>query len=350
MPAELATEQVSGLGASSGGHESPPADSHPDSYSIPGITPERTAEAAPAGEPAPVATPAPNAQPIAAAAPAAAAPPAKPGEVGGTPAAHPSAGEPGSETIPKYRLDETIQQRDQATSAVRIQHDIITEQRQQIATMQAMVNRLMNGEQPVPGAPAAVTPTKTPLSEGDQKIVDRFYQLFPQMREIEKLLPHTESLLKVTSEVVPQLQQSTKAHWERVSNHMYGLVDDGVAKVMLGDGKTGKDLTPESQQRFRNDFYIWLQQDRGRQQRYANLDASLVSDFASELEHTYVAPVRQRYGASVTQRAAAAVALPTGGGGAAPVVAKPPSAHNPKDEEGTHNEAWSRVVQMRQTA
>lgn len=347
MPAEaLAVEQVAGLGTGGGGHESHGSDSHPESYSIPGITPEQRTEAAPAGEPAPVAAPAPNAQPIAAAAPAA-EPAAKPGEVGGTPAAQPSAGQPGSEAIPKYRLDETIAQRDEASRAVRVQHEIITEQRQQIATMQAMVTRLMGGEQPAPGAPA-VQP-KTPLSEGDQKIVDRFYQLFPQMREIEKLLPHTESLLKVTSEVVPQLQQSTKAHWERVGHHMYGLVDDGVAKVMLGEGKTGKDLAPEAQSRFRNDFYTWLQQAPSRQQRYANLDATLVSDFASELEHTYVAPVRQRYGASVTQRAAAATNLPTGGGGAAPVVAKPPT-HNPKDEEGTHSEAWNKVLQLRQTA
>lgn len=348
MPEALEVEQVAGLGTGGGEREVKGAEGHPESYEIPGITPEKPA--APAGEPAPGAAAPDPTKPAApaAAAPATATPPARPGEVGGTPTPQPGA-EPGTEAIPKYRLDETIAQRDQAARAVQVQHEIITEQRQQLQTMQAMITRLMGGEQvpAMPGAPAAAA--KPVLSEGDQKIVDRFYQLFPQMREIEKLLPHTESLLKVTSEVVPQLQQSSKAHWERVSHHMYGLVDDGVAKVMLGEGKTGKDLGPEAQTRFRNDFYVWLQQDRSRQERYASLDASLISDFASELEHTYVAPVRQRYGATVTQRAAAAAALPTGGGGAAPVVAKPP-VHNPKDEDATHKEAWDRVVQMRQTA
>ena len=242
----------------------------------------------------------------------------------------PAAGEPEEEyfeRFPKRRLLELVTQRNEALASAK--------------TLQEIVDKVVAAQrggqpagQPTDGQPAAPDPKK-------QAILARLYEVAP---ELKGLIERAQDVL-AAAEMLPQQKQQIEARWNVVAQRTIGTLFDNAAKTLLGDGKTGKDLTPVAQRRLHADFSHWCMADQSRVTRYENEDPALVGEFLAEVRATYVDPLRRAAVAPAVARAKTAAALPQAGG-AAP-VATPQPKPNLDDEDAVHARGWAVLQEQR---
>jgi len=240
------------------------------------------------------------------------------------------------ENVPKHRLDDVIRQRDEFGGRV-------TSQEAELKKLRALVAGALGITDP--DAPAK----PRELTAREQAVQKKLFELIPGLEHIKDLVDQKESLLGLAASV-PDFERQNKQYWDRVAKSTMDALDASVAKTMLGDGKTAKDLPKEIQARFRRDFFNWVQNDAERQGRYESLDATLIEDFAKEVDATLVAPLRRRYGADVVNRAKAAGKLPIGGSSSAPVSGQKPKEKPSLDEDTVADAAWTNFKERQSAA
>lgn len=283
-------------------------------YEVPAGVPRES------GDPQP---PTPPVQPPATPpAPGAGTPPAP---TGGAPA-----GQPPETQIPQYRLDEVSRQRDE--------YRVLVERQQQ------QIDFLMQrfGQPQAPPPPAAPEPPQ--LTPQDIAIRDRLYAIVPGLNRLAEMLPfleHREAIMGA-AEAVPTWRSAENQYWDRYANDTVVAIADEVAKLVVGDGKTARDLDPETVAGIRASFTAWVTRDPQRAMRYEREDPSIPKEFWGWYKAKHFDPIRR------TQQAAALTQepprVPQGGGGA-PAASQTPPAQRPAnnngdDEDAIHRSAW----------
>lgn len=280
-------------------------------------------------EPAPT----PETPPAAAALPPAA--PDTPPAVGATgtteppAAAQPSAGE----TVPKYRLDETIGARDREKALRETAEAEIVRLRAQLAAPPAQIP---------PAAPA-------PPAEPDPQIEAvkaRLLEVFPELKHLKDLadLAGQKGNLLATTEAIARYEQAEQAFYDRHTESQLGSLHKLAAEHVIGTGKAAADLPEEVREVLTQRFAAWVAKDPARSARYNALDQSLVGEYWPIFRAAMFDPVRRA--ASVSDLAANdnRPALPVGGSQAMPVAPappKPPAASD--DEDAIHGRAWQQL-------
>lgn len=283
------------------------------SYEIPAGVPRD-------GDPQP---PVPPVQPPAT--PPATPPAAPPAPTGGAPA-----GQPGDEQIPRYRLDEVTQQRDHF--------------RQLFERQQQQIDMLMQRIGQPAGPPAAPQPEPPQLTPADIAIRDRLYSLVPGLNRLGDLLPlleHRDAILGA-AEAVPTWRSAENQYWDRYANDTVVSIGNEMAALVLGDGKTARDLDPETIAGIRAAFTTWITRDPQRAMRYEREDPSIPKEFWSHYKARHFDPIRRTQQAALLAQEPPRV--PQGGGGApaASVTppATPPANNNGTDDDAIHGRAW----------
>lgn len=279
-------------------------------------------------------TPAAAAEPAAPAAPAAAAQPAapaanavQPGQPAAGQPAQPVAGQPQGvqpgQQLPQYRINEILA-REQA----------LRDENARFKSAMAVALGFTPDGKP---APAAEDPRTLQLR-------DTIYKLVPGLKEI---LEKREALMNV-AENAPTWASQNDAYWQTVAVRTMGSVYDGVALLMLGEGKTRKDLDVEFVEDVRDGFLKWCERDKTGQRvaRYEGSDPTLVTDFLKTFGARYVDPVRRSAAATVAVRGAAVSALPVSGAAGMPAASQPPKVDN-SDEDAVHGRGWAVAQSLR---
>jgi hypothetical protein len=261
----------------------------------------------------------PRDQPAETPEPAPGTPPGQPtGPTGGA-AAAPAATD--GDVIPKYRLDETIAQRDQY-------YALVERQQQQIDQLLARL-----GPQP----PAAEAPP--PPTPQDLQIRERLFQVFPELKlldELKELAARKQDLLGA-AQAVPQWRTAEAQYYDRYVERTIGAITDKLAQFTLGAGKTGKDVNPLVTDSLVGTFTKWIRNDPRRAARFEQEDPRLVEEFWHAYKAAHYDPIARDRNASLLERRPPAV--PVGGGGA-PVAGAPPRV-DPTDEDAVHASAWA---------
>jgi hypothetical protein len=150
------------------------------------------------------------------------------------------------------------------------------------------------------------------------------------------------------AQAAPAWEEQNQSYWQGVATRTLANVYDGVATMMLGQGKTGKDLDPEFVADLQEGFLKWCERDRTGQRiaRYEGHDPQLVPEFLKAFGARYVDPVRRSAAVSVQQRGQATQGLPVSGAAGLPAASVPPAVNN-SDEDAVHGRAWQVVQQMR---
>lgn len=276
----------------------------------------RSADGPPAGEPA-----APAGQP----ARAGEAQPGSPAQpAGGQPAGQPA----GRQELPEYRQRQ-IAEREQQQLTERVN-----------AQVQARLKELL-------GPALGLTDGKPALDPRQQRARDLLLTLMPELKDVLSLAPKAKDLLGV-AEQAPQWKTQTDSYWQGVAGRTLDTIYDGVAKLMLGQDKTGKDLDPEMQDDLWQSFTRWVGRDAtgARVTRYESQDPALVSEFLKAFGARYVDPARRAAAVVVTDRGRAAQRQPVQGSAGQPPAAKPPQVDN-QDEEAVHGRGWAVLQQLR---
>jgi hypothetical protein len=247
------------------------------------------------------------------------------GTPAGQPAAQPPAGEPAAgRQLPDYRV-ETILRRE--------------------AAAQAENTRLKNIIGQALGLTADGTPKMDPKTSA---IRTRLFEVMPELKDIlEQIHPKLKAITGLADQAPAWTEQNT-AYWQGVAGRTVSTVYDGVAKLVLGSDKTGKDLDPEFAEDVRDGFIRWVERDNTGQRvvRYEGQDPSLVAEFLKAFTARYVDPVRRSATAGVVTRGERVAALPVAGGSGAPRAAAPPAV-NPDDEDAVHGRGWAVAQQLR---
>jgi hypothetical protein len=229
------------------------------------------------------------------------------------------------ETIPKYRLDETIAERDALKSRVAATDAELAKLKRLVGASLGIVDPDNEGK-------------PRPLTPREQAIQKRMFELVPGLQNILKLSEKTDALASL-AESMPDFTKQNEQYWGRVARSMYDGMEAKVAPLFLGDGKTVADMTPAARNRLRTDFANWVQSDPTRADRYEALDQTLIDDYRTELEDTYITPVRRQLGAGALTRSRQVSRLPVSGGSGAPTRTPKPKAE-PMDEDAAADAAW----------
>lgn len=242
---------------------------------------------------------------------------------GGQPAQQPQQ-QPGRQ-LPDYRV-EAIRTRNELT-ALKTEND-----RFKNVIAQALGINPANGQQVEQPDPRTT------------KLRETIFGLIPELKEF---IDKKANLLRM-AEAAPVWQQQNESYWQNVATRTLSSVFDSVAKVMLGEGKTGKDLEPEFVEDLQDSFLKWCERDRTGQRiaRYEGQDPTLVSDFLKAFSARYVDPVRRSASATVQQRGQVAQQLPVSGPAGMPAASQPPQT-NLNDEDAVHGRGWQVAQQMR---
>lgn len=248
------------------------------------------------------------------------------------PAADPPAQEDPNANLPEYRRQSIADREERRALQTRI--DRLEEQIRGNAKPAAET----------PAAPAAVTEGLTPEA---QAVLDKFYKLAPQAKG---LFENAEKILRAAEVAEGLASQAAEADDHRAMGALQ-TVTDSVAARILGAGKTGADLRPESRKRIASAFASWAGADyaqtpdkmpaeqRARALRYQSGDAKLFDEFAADYVQDFT-PVNR---AERVQAAARATARsPRGGPSSAPPPAGPKQP-DPNDEDELHNAAFRSV-------
>ena len=237
-------------------------------------------------------------------------------------------GQPPADVIPKHRLDAVIareralQQRYAATDA-------------EVKRLKALLAANLGIVDP--NAP----PSAKPLNDREKAIQARILELVPWLKDLQALAGNAEVLSGLAASA-PDFDRQTKQYWNRVAATYMDSVDASIAPLILGEGKTAKDLTPQLRGRYRTDFLNWVQSDPDRVTRYESIDRTLVDDYRKELDDTFVAPVRRQYGADQVNRQKRTANLPVAGSSSAPVAGKKDTP-KPVDEDAAADAAWKNL-------
>jgi len=271
------------------------------------------------GDPQP---PVPPVQPPAT--PPATPPAAPPAPTGGAPA-----GQPTDEQIPRYRLDEVTQQRDQFRALVERQ--------------QQQIDFLMQRFGQAPAPPPPPQPAAPQLSAQDIAIRDRMLAIIPELQRLPELLPFLEhrDAIMGAAEAVPTWRTAENQYWDRYANDTVGSIANEMATLVLGEGKTARDLDPEAIAGIRAAFTTWVTRDPSRAARYEREDPSIPKEFWSHYKARHFDPIRRTQQAALLTQEPPRV--PQGGGGAPAASVTPPAtppANNNGDDDAIHGRAW----------
>lgn len=269
-------------------------------------------------------------QPAAAAPAAAAAAPAGGGQPPADGGDRRAEGQPGTggqpggrQGLPQYRQD---QQREAFERRV---------DEQVKAQIKSMFSSILGGNEP------AEDPRMARVREG-------LFKAMPELKTLlEKIGPKTDALASLADDA-PRWGAQNKAYWGGVAARTTSAVHDGVAKALLGDGKSGKDLDPELAEDVREAFIKWIERDNtgGRVDRYEAQDANLVSEFLQAWSARYIDPARRLAAVSVADRGQRLQRLPVQGSGGTPPAAAPPKV-DLNDEEAVHGQGWKVMQELR---
>lgn len=260
-------------------------------------------------------------------------PPAKagapdPSAAGGAPGGRGPGGQP-VETVPKYRLDETIAARDRFERESRETKAEVEKLRRYVATALGIAD---------PNAPA---PAKE-LTPREKAIQQRIFELIPELKDLKDLAQHAGSL-KGLVEQMPAFERQTGQYWNRVAATMLEGMEDGIAALVLGDGKKGADLDPKMKARYRADFASWVGADPKRVERYEAIDRTLIDEYKAEVDEAVVQPLRRQYGAKAATRARQIGKLPVAGNSSAPVAGVKKPAVPVGDADAAADAAWANL-------
>lgn len=251
--------------------------------------------------------------------------PPTPAVAGGT---QPPVGTPPEETIPKYRLDETL---------ARLQH---TEKAN--AELVAALTRFMS--QPPPTTPQG-EPDEETLRR--QRIKDQILEVYPELKdagELAKLKGQIETIIQQTAERTRQDEQMYDAYAKRAIT----AVHDDFAPMILGKGKTGKDLSEQSRDELKQSFIRWIGAAPDRIERYNRFDDTLRKDFLTDWTQRWVEPLRRSGNATMARQARTTQNLPVGGSATSPLGAPPAKPTNqPENEDEIYERAAKIAFGMR---
>lgn len=233
------------------------------------------------------------------------------------------------ESVPKHRLDEVI----------RSNADL----KRQLANLEAENKRFKGGILASLGVRDPDAPAEPKqLTDRERAIQKRLMELIPGLGNLDKLskLVEKSDVLESLVASVPEFTKQNERYWDQVAKTMAGAMETALAPLLLGEGKTAKDLSKDQQLRFRREFAAWVQGSDERIDRYESLDSTLVDDFVKELEDMVVAPLRRRYGADTLNRSGNASRLPVGGNSSAPVGSRKPNEKKALSEDDAADAAW----------
>jgi hypothetical protein len=236
--------------------------------------------------------------------------------------------EPPEETVPRHRLNEVIQQRNEYFRQ-------FEEHRQETEKLRRFIAQALGIQDPnAPPAAKALTPR-------EQAIQQRIFELVPWLKDLQGLAANAQTLTELVG-TMPAFERQSKQYWTRVASSTFEDLESKIAPVILGAGKKAADLDDRAKARYRQDFFNWIQMDARRVERYEAIDRSLIDEFVKDVDETVVQPLRRQYGAGALQRARQAGRLPVAGNGSAPVQPVRQSAV-PKDADEAADRAWENL-------
>lgn len=251
----------------------------------------------------------------------------EPEQPGGQPPAKPA----GARNLPPHRVEQ-IQNREAAKADPRIEAILAENKRFRDGLAQALG---ITGEKP------AMDPKTVRLRE-------TMFQIMPELKDlVEKLHPKAAEIMGL-ADSAPQWGEQQKNYWQGVARRTEGALHDGVAKMILGDGKSAADLEPEMLDDIRDGFVRWVERDQtgARVGRYEAQDGSLVQEYLKAFGARYIDPVRRGAAANVITRGRTLQKLPQSGGSGVPKAAAPPVVDN-NDVDAVHGRAWAVLQQLR---
>lgn len=234
--------------------------------------------------------------------------------------------------IPKHRLDEVIAQREAERQVLARERAERAAERAELDRLRKLASVAFGGESPAEGKP---------LDPRVKAARDRLLEVMPELRDVLELASKKADLLGVAGEL-PHIQQSTQNYWKRVASMTVDKVADNLAPLLLGDGKSGTDLTPAQRGKLQRDFLAWIEDDDSgeRAQRYEGLDAKLADEFRDYVDGIYgFSSIRRTQNAAALAAGRAAGRLPVSGSSSAPVVAAPDNKKPQTDDEAA-DLAW----------
>lgn len=166
--------------------------------------------------------------------------------------------------------------------------------------------------------------------------------------------PRRERLRATLLELMPELKglgdltaaQQAQAAAEderqnRFATRQIGLALDTAAKEMLGEGKTGKDLSPSAATWLKDAFITWITSDKGRSERFdAGEVDGMQAEFWGEFSRYFRATAVRAQQTTVLERGQRRANLPTQGASSAP-VGTTPNPLNMNDEAAVHKASWA---------
>lgn len=173
------------------------------------------------------------------------------------------------------------------------------------------------------------------------RIREQLLQTMPELKQLLELAGKQKELLGLV-ETGAQFTETNKVYWQGVAARTQATLHDGVATMLLGAGKTGKDLDEEAREDIRDGFVRWVERDKtgARVQRYETQDPALVTEYLKMFGARYLDPVRRTAAVSVAERGAARNRQPMQGPGGQPPAAQPPQVDN-RDEDAVHGRGWN---------
>jgi len=175
------------------------------------------------------------------------------------------------------------------------------------------------------------------------------FTIMPELKDfVEKFYPKQAELLGL-AESAPVWTDQQKNYWQGVAVRTQDALSSGVARLILGEGKTAADLDPELRDDVRDSFIAWVERDKTGQRvmRYEAQDRALVEDYLKgHFAAKYLDPVRRSAAVVIGARGQRVAALPQSGGSALPSAAAPPRVDN-NDVEAVHTRAWAVLQSLR---
>lgn len=230
---------------------------------------------------------------------------------------------PVDETIPKYRLDETL---------ARLQ--TIERTNQQLSEA---LSRFMR-QPDTPTTPAA-EPDEETLRR--QRIRDQILEVYPELKdavELTKLRQRLEATITATEQRNLEDEQRYDAYAKRVISSVH----DDFAPLILGKGKTGKDLSEASRDELKTSFIRWIGSAPDRVERYNRYDDTLRKEFIADWTARWVDPLKRSGAAALTRQARVTQNLPVSGTTSSPLGAPPARPTTPENED----EIYERAAKM----
>jgi hypothetical protein len=318
-------------------------------YEVPADVP-RDADASPA--PAAGTTPPPAATPAPSPTPAVGTPPA-PAPSGGAPATPSPTGVPAAAAAEPVTANQGLEElRAQVTEQATINRTLI----EQNTVLAGQLRELLTRQNQPPPAPAPAPTPEPELSEQDRAVLDRLYKLIPGLKDLPEFVAKKAALLGA-AEAVPGVlsdreaaQRASDEYWAGYRDQQFTGAQDLVAKELLGDGKTAKDLDPLARHTVASALQNWVLSDPARAARYERQDQQLLGEFFAHYKAIMMAPLRRTENVAALAAAEAAPPIPRGGPSVTPSPVAPAAPTVPTDEDAIHGTSWAMHQASRRSA